>query len=306
MLDPRITLKDPLIAGLLAWLVPGAGHFYQGRHVKGAIYAVCILGLCLTGWAMADWSAVQPPDLRRPLANKTLLLKCAAQYGVGLTALQAINQGRRHLQAGNVPTKTIDAPLAADFEGVFLADLFPHIGGIDSLMERMEWAQQHADQEWPLDRGQPAQGRIALEPVKSDLGTPAIAATFVGTVDGKAAELQLDYAALEEPLRAQSRRRVYAVARDPRTAEPKGILVASVPRSWWNYAAVPMSPREENQLHSRHGSFLEIWTVFTWIAGLLNMLVIWDACQGPAYAYGDEPPEDDDATAEANKATVTL
>ena len=40
--------------------------------------------------------------------------------------------------------------------------------------------------------------------------------------------------------------------------------------------------------------------VFTWIAGLLNILAIWDAVQGPAYGYDDEQrkqrKEEKDAT----------
>ena len=35
-------------------------------------------------------------------------------------------------------------------------------------------------------------------------------------------------------------------------------------------------------------------SVFTWIAGLLNLLVIWDAVDGPAYGYGDEKKEEDE------------
>ena len=45
MSDPRIPLKHPLAAGLLAFLVPGAGHCYQGRYFKAVVYFVCITGL---------------------------------------------------------------------------------------------------------------------------------------------------------------------------------------------------------------------------------------------------------------------
>jgi hypothetical protein len=134
-----------------------------------------------------------------------------------------------------------------------------------------------------------------LKPVQTDLGTAAIETQFAGTVDGRPRELRLDYATLEEPIRASPHRRVFALARDPASGQPRGLLVASIPRPFLNRVAVPMSPREENQLHARHGNFLEIWMVFTWVAGLLNMLAVWDACQGPAYAYGDEPPEEGEA-----------
>ena len=38
----RIDLRNRPLAALLAWLVPGAGHFYQGRHAKGVLFLVCI------------------------------------------------------------------------------------------------------------------------------------------------------------------------------------------------------------------------------------------------------------------------
>jgi hypothetical protein len=102
--------------------------------------------------------------------------------------------------------------------------------------------------------------------VQTELGSEAIEATFTGTVGGKPQSLTLDYAKLEEPIRASPRRKVLAMASDPQSKQRLGILVASVPRPFLNYAAVPMSPREENQLHARHGNMLEIWMVFTWMA----------------------------------------
>ena len=47
--NQSIQLKDPLIAGVLAWLIPGLGHFYQGRNAKGALFAICIWGPFLYG-----------------------------------------------------------------------------------------------------------------------------------------------------------------------------------------------------------------------------------------------------------------
>jgi len=44
-----VQLKDPLIAGVLAWLIPGLGHFYQGRKAKGALFSICIMGTFLYG-----------------------------------------------------------------------------------------------------------------------------------------------------------------------------------------------------------------------------------------------------------------
>lgn len=294
MKDPRIPLKDPALAALLAWLIPGAGHFYQGRIFKGAIYSICILGLFLTGLAMADWSAVQPPDVRHPLANKTLLLKYSAQMGVGLPGLFGLAQSRRFSSAANIVTTRLDGPVESDFEGVWLPDQYPQFGGADlhNLLIRVQVAHDDVEYaDWPLDHGEPAVGTIALEPQTTDLGGNKINATFTGTIDGEPTNLQLESVTLEEPIRSNPRRRVYALGRDPQSKQVRGVLVASIPRPFLNHVAVPLSPREENQLHARHGNFLEIWLVFTWIAGLLNMLAVWDAFDGPAYAYGDESPD---------------
>ena len=38
-----VDLKDPMVAAILGWLIPGLGHIYQGRTGKGALFMVCIL-----------------------------------------------------------------------------------------------------------------------------------------------------------------------------------------------------------------------------------------------------------------------
>ncbi|MGC4006984.1 MAG: hypothetical protein QM811_29210 [Pirellulales bacterium] len=48
-LPPRMELRNPGTAALLAWLIPGAGHFYQGRWAKGLLYSFCILGTFIYG-----------------------------------------------------------------------------------------------------------------------------------------------------------------------------------------------------------------------------------------------------------------
>ncbi len=42
--EEKIDLKDPAMAALLAWLIPGLGHWYQGRRAKAVLYFVCIMG----------------------------------------------------------------------------------------------------------------------------------------------------------------------------------------------------------------------------------------------------------------------
>jgi hypothetical protein len=43
-----------------------------------------------------------------------------------------------------------------------------------------------------------------------------------------------------------------------------------------------------NGLHRPLGKLVEIGTIYTTVAGLLNILAIYDAFEGPAYADGDE------------------
>jgi hypothetical protein len=38
-----INLKNPVIAGILTWLVPGLGHYYQGRIAKAILFFLCIV-----------------------------------------------------------------------------------------------------------------------------------------------------------------------------------------------------------------------------------------------------------------------
>ena len=80
-----IQLKDPLVAGVLAWLIPGLGHIYQGRTAKGALFAICILGTFLyglylggskeVGWGRAVYYSFRPNDWRLPWL---------CQIGIGL------------------------------------------------------------------------------------------------------------------------------------------------------------------------------------------------------------------------------
>ena len=96
MTEPTVSLRNPLWAAFLAWLVPGLGHFYQGRTGKGILYAVCILGLYLMGMVMGEgkivyWRWVNP--LNNP---EKFCLYYLGQFFVGLPALPALIQSTLH------------------------------------------------------------------------------------------------------------------------------------------------------------------------------------------------------------------
>lgn len=44
-----LELPNPKTAALLAWLVPGLGHLYQGRRAKGFLFMASIIGLFVAG-----------------------------------------------------------------------------------------------------------------------------------------------------------------------------------------------------------------------------------------------------------------
>jgi len=93
MSRPSIPLRNPRTAAFLAWLVPGLGHWYQGRRGKAILYAVCILGLFYAGFLMGEgkivyWRWVNP--LRYP---ERFCYYYPGQFFVGLPALPALIQG---------------------------------------------------------------------------------------------------------------------------------------------------------------------------------------------------------------------
>jgi hypothetical protein len=93
MNEPAVSLRDPWKAALLAWMMPGLGHIYQGRTGKAILYAVCILGLYLTGMWMGEgkivyWRWVNP--LNNP---EKFCIYYIGQFFVGLPALPALIQG---------------------------------------------------------------------------------------------------------------------------------------------------------------------------------------------------------------------
>jgi TM2 domain-containing membrane protein YozV len=82
-----IELKDPVVAAILGWLVPGLGHLYQGRTAKGVLFMVCILSTFFYGLFLSDGRCVYASwtDWDRHLPY-------LCQVGVGLPAMPALVQ----------------------------------------------------------------------------------------------------------------------------------------------------------------------------------------------------------------------
>lgn len=269
MPDPRVPLKNPWIAGVLGFLVPGAGHLYQGRLFKSAVYFFCILGLYSTGMLMADGKAVyihRPGN--RPPTGKHHTLQFLAQAGVGLPALCALVQNKRYYSPDNHEVDSLSAPLTAPFQG--------------------EWK--------PLDGSPdvPIEGTVELNPAEGRFGHSVEGRFYGHDADGKEVEFQLgESMELEEPINASRGRdlEVDVVATQGDSRQVIGKIDGDIPRPFLDWFVVPVNTAQERRLHETLGKFHELAMVFTWVAGLLNILAVWDALEGPAYGYGDEHSE---------------
>lgn len=93
----EVDLKEPGLAALFAWLWPGAGHIYQQRYRKGALFMICILGTFFFGMILGNGHVVyaswRPNDYRWQMFP---------QMGVGLPAMPALVQNLK-VRNGNEP-----------------------------------------------------------------------------------------------------------------------------------------------------------------------------------------------------------
>lgn len=114
----EVDLKNRTLAAFLAWLVPGAGHLYQGRKTKGWLFLVCILSAWILGFALGGGHVVyaswQPGDKR---------WHYFLQAGVGAAALPALVQGDR-MRRFTDPSTGRTSPAYEPLWGGFMAPPF--------------------------------------------------------------------------------------------------------------------------------------------------------------------------------------
>ncbi len=92
MTSPPVPLKNRYLAAFLGWLVPGLGHFYQGRTGKGILYSACILSLFFVGLAMGDWRIVYWRWVSPLADSEHFCFSYCGQFFAGLPALPALIQ----------------------------------------------------------------------------------------------------------------------------------------------------------------------------------------------------------------------
>lgn len=272
--------KNPLIAGVLAYLIPGAGHFYQGRMLKAVIYSVSILGLFVWGQKLGEGMVVYNlPD--KGGAFRQVALSYAAQLGAGGVALPSLLQNRRADSPSNRRMTRLTAPMTAEFEGQLTPVAQPGTGRL--------------------------RGTVKLEPIDGQYG-PEVGGSFTGQLDGQPVEFKLGGRfELDKPIKAGFRRHLECgVVDGGEAADTAGrIIEGSIPRSFLNAYGSPPDPDQLQDINGRLGKLYELALVFTWIAGLLNVLAIWDCVCGPAYGFGDEhlEPATDESSAKPSVQT---
>jgi hypothetical protein len=87
----EIELKEPWLAALLAWMLPGMGHMYQGRTGKGLLFFICVMGTFLFGLWIGEGKVVYASSP----GEQPWRWQYYCQLGVGVPALPALLQRER-------------------------------------------------------------------------------------------------------------------------------------------------------------------------------------------------------------------
>lgn len=287
--DERINLKDRWLALFLAWLVPGLGHFYQGRRFKGTVFFIRILGTFFSGVCLGDGKSVHwswKDDYRT--------YWYPAQFMTGIVAVPAFLQAQRQIPKDIQPDRSnlmLEKRLAGKCEGALLDAT---IGDEEGLVLNLEGdVEITPSNEAGFSRTVTGSFKGVLEPIPGEEGpiqekTP-VELTIYSLSD------------IDPPIFPSPHREFVAVAEGKTTSGvPLGIRASLQgrirnSRSFADYYCAPLDDTGVVQAHGNLGKYFELGMMYTMIAGLLNVLAIWDAFEGPAYGYGDED-EDDPST----------
>ena len=288
-----VDLRDPYFAALLAFLVPGLGHWYQRRRFKAVLYAVCVLGLFGWGMKLGESRAVSfRPPTGPNAGNRKEFIYYLGQIGTGLVALPAIIQYRRYYSPGSTsPGERIDSPFTGTLEAIQQPDV--HVDGTIAL-QRGEFGDYFGTLvglATPIDPD-----GAAADPATDPMTNPAtnpMANPMPNPIAGPAPqpiELQISgLTRLGDPLEnAPDRALVATVVGED--GYQMGLLDGTLPRPWLDRFEMPLSEAVERDINTRLGTLFDLATVMTMIAGLLNFLAIYDALQGPAYGYSHRSP----------------
>ena len=101
----RIDLRNPFLAALLSWLVPGLGQIYQGRTFKGGVCMAALVAALVFGMWLGDGRVVyasgRPGEMRLPPAGVRAAF--IGQAGIGAVAIPAFVQSQWLAGSGREP-----------------------------------------------------------------------------------------------------------------------------------------------------------------------------------------------------------
>lgn len=278
-------LPSPILSAALTLAVPGLGHFYQGRYFKGALYSICILGTFLFGMRLGDGKVLYfdwHPERR------TWPYVC--QFFAGVAAWPAILQWEFRTPADF--SDEVEQPFSSSFAGTLDSGTLK--GTIDF--------KRNADQGFPSWEGNvsgtfktadgefPVRGKLTEIHIDWKVAPDAqrrLAGQFEGQVEGSQAGLR------------------------------QGWFEGSLPRSIVDSYGAPLRDKQPpNRLydgdqrtdlaraHAQLGARFELGVLYTMVAGLLNVLAIWDNLEGPAYESQEEDEDPADGTPGKDRTTA--
>lgn len=89
----NIDLKNPLLAGLMTWLIPGWGQYYQGRTAKAVLFFLCIVPTFVVGCFLGSSSETGiARNVYYSWRNQDKRLHFIPQACLGMAAIPAILQ----------------------------------------------------------------------------------------------------------------------------------------------------------------------------------------------------------------------
>lgn len=281
MSKATVELKDPAIAALLAWLVPGLGHLYQGRIFKAVLYSTCILSTFFCGMYLGDGKVV---NWKWDAERRTY--GYLAQVLVGIPALPALIQSARARptsQSWDRRGNTLEHRLNGQFKG------FVNVQASNGREFRL-----------------PIAGRVDITPSERR-DSRSVTGELTGEIQESGDKEPADIAAgakvnltltslvsIEPPIFPSPNREFECDAQGTIHAaqdiDVRGAVYGKVldVRTLVDSFEAPLDETGLQDANGDLGKYFELGLVYTWIAGLLNILAMWDAFEGPAYGIGDE------------------